>query len=54
MLKNATVTAFPVSELLRENQQGVKLRITPPRLPIRLNLELDFILSQSYVSLKLC
>ena len=29
MLQNAKVTAFAVSELLRENQQGVKLQ--PPR-----------------------
>ena len=28
MLKNARVTAFTISELLRENQQGVKLPST--------------------------
>ena len=31
MLQNAKVTAFAVSELLRENQQGVKLQ---PPLPL--------------------
>ena len=30
MLQNARVTAFTVSELLRENQQGVVVKITPP------------------------
>ena len=30
MLQNARVTAFTVSELLRENQQGVKLPPPPP------------------------
>ena len=30
MLQNTRVKAFPVSELLRENQQGVKLLPTPP------------------------
>ena len=33
MLQNAKVTAFTVSELLRENQQGVKL---PPHPHIRI------------------
>ena len=32
MLENAKFTAFTVSELLRENQQGVKLTLPPPRL----------------------
>ena len=32
MLQNAKVTAFAVSELLRENQQGVKLQPPPPPL----------------------
>ena len=36
MLQNAKVTAFTVSELLKENQQGGK--ITPP-LPSRLGLK---------------
>ena len=31
MLQNTRVKAFPVSELLRENQQGVKLLATPPK-----------------------
>ena len=31
MLQNARVTAFTISELLNENQQGVKL-LSPPRL----------------------
>ena len=35
MLQNARVTAFTISELLRENQQGVKL---PPSPPPRLGL----------------
>ena len=37
MLQNARVTAFTVSKLLRENQQGegVKLRHPPPRLGLR-------------------
>ena len=30
MLQNARVTAFTVSELLRENQQGVVVKTTPP------------------------
>ena len=35
MLQNATVTAFSISELLRENQQGVKLAtpLPPPSTP---------------------
>ena len=32
MLLNISVTAFIVSELLRENQQGVKHPLLPPRL----------------------
>ena len=35
MLQNTSITAFTVSELLRENQQGVKL---PPPSPSRLGL----------------
>ena len=37
MLQNARVIAFTVSELLRENQQGVKLPppLHPPRLGLR-------------------
>ena len=34
MLQNARVTAFTISELLRENQQG-RVKITPPRLGVR-------------------
>ena len=30
MLQNARVTAFTVSKLLRENQQGEGVKITPP------------------------
>ena len=33
MLQNARVTAFSISELLRENQQGVKLATPLPPLP---------------------
>ena len=43
MLHNARITAFTVSELLRENQQGVKL--PPPHPPTRLkDLEIIFLL----------
>ena len=37
MLQNTSITTFVVSELLRENQQGVKLPPTPfptPRLAL--------------------
>ena len=37
MLKNARVTAFTVPELLRENQQGVKL-LSPQTSRLELNL----------------
>ena len=37
MLQNARVTAFTVSELLRENEQGVKL---PPTHTPRLGLNM--------------
>ena len=30
MPQNARLTALTVSKLLRENQQGVKLKLTPP------------------------
>ena len=30
MLQNARVTAFTVSELLRENQQAIKINSSPP------------------------
>ena len=33
MLQNARVTAFTVSKLLRENQQGEGVKITPPPPP---------------------
>ena len=39
MLQNARVTAFTVSELLKENQQGVKLPPPPPRLGLRNKFE---------------
>ena len=35
MLQNARDTALTVSELLRENQQRVKLPIPPPRLELK-------------------
>ena len=35
MLQNARVTTFTASELLRENQQGVKLPPTPPSLGLK-------------------
>ena len=38
MLHNARVTAFTVSELLRENQQGEGLKLPPPHRP-RLGLK---------------
>ena len=37
MLQNATITAFVVSELLRENQQGAGLNLPLP--PSRLGLK---------------
>ena len=40
MLQNARVTAFTVSELLSENQQGVKLPPAPPRLGLRQDLKI--------------
>ena len=49
MPKNATVTAFPVSELLRENQQGGKITNYPSPLPIRVKLGVRF-----YFISKLC
>ena len=33
MLKNARVTAFTVSELLRENQRGRGVKLPPPPPP---------------------
>ena len=39
MLQNARVTAFTISELLRENQQGRK--IMPPPHPPRLGLNFN-------------
>ena len=42
MLQNARVTAFTVSELLRENQQGVKLPLPQPRLGLKSMLILHF------------
>ena len=41
MLQNARVTAFTVSELLRENQLGGK--VTPPPLtPTRIRVKLSY------------
>ena len=43
MLQNARVTAFTVSELLRENQQEGEGKITPPlHQPSRLGLKFGF------------
>ena len=44
MLQNARVTAFTVSELLRENQQEGEGKINPPPLhqPSRLGLKFGF------------
>ena len=44
MLQNARVTTFTVPKLLRENQQGEGVKITPPSLhthtrPVRVKLE---------------
>ena len=39
MLQNARVTTFTASELLRENQQGVKLPPTPPRLGLKKSMK---------------
>ena len=41
MLQNARVTAFTVSELLRENQQGVVVKITPPPPTFQIRDKLD-------------
>ena len=38
MLQNARVTAFMVSELLRENQQEGGVKLTPPRLELKLGI----------------
>ena len=40
MLQNARVTAFMVSELLRENQQegGGGVKLPPPRLELKLGI----------------
>ena len=46
MLQNTKVTAFAVSELLREHQQGVKLPHLPPT-QIRVNGKLHFLCSAS-------
>ena len=35
MLQNSRVTAFTVSELLRDNQLGGKITPTPPRLGLK-------------------
>ena len=40
MQQNSRVTAFTVSQLLSENQQGLKLHPTPPRLGVNDDLEL--------------
>ena len=37
MLQNARVTAFIVSELLRENQQGGGVKLSPTTTQIRVN-----------------
>ena len=34
MLQNIRVTDFPVSELLRENQQGGRVKLTPSPHPV--------------------
>ena len=41
MLKNARVTAFTVSEFLRENQQGGRVKLPPPtpRLGIMISMQ---------------
>ena len=39
MLQNSRVTGFTVFELLRENQQGIKL--PPPRLGLRDRLQIS-------------
>ena len=39
MLQNAMITAFTISELLKENQQGKGVKISPPPpFPPRLGL----------------
>ena len=34
-MQNARVTAFTISELLRENQQGDEITVPPPKLGLR-------------------
>ena len=42
MLQNARVTAFTVSELLRENQQEGEGKITPPPPAIEIRVKIWF------------
>ena len=42
MLQNARVTAFTVSELLRENQQEGRVKLPPLHQPLRLGLKFGF------------
>ena len=45
MLQNAGVTAFTVSALLKENQQGGKITAPAPIAPPRLGLNYNFLLN---------
>ena len=42
MLQNARVTAFTVSELLRENQLGGKVTPPTPLTPTRIRVKLSY------------
>ena len=53
MLQNARVTAFTVSELLRENQLGGK--VTPPPTPLtptRIRVKLSYLLVMVCMTVK--
>ena len=56
MLQNTTITAFTVSELLRENQQRVTIIPPPPSLQIRVKgtgFCIDLILTNRNTPLKI-
>ena len=59
MLQNARVTAFTISELLRENQQGYNYLppLPPPKLGLKMQMavngEVSIIVWLQYITLKL-
>ena len=55
MLQNAMITAYNISELLKENQQGKGVKITPPpplTFPPRLGLIVS--VKNAFLSTKPC